>query len=83
MKLAGINTDQEATIFLIYKVCNHYITAYMYRVSHHSRPWKALHAIICNIHAHNFYMGTQVVIDSGVTIMAKAILEVKMYNECP
>ena len=54
MKLGGIQSEKEAVNFLLGKVGEPHITSYMNHVSREPNAKSALHAIMPDIHAHNF-----------------------------
>lgn len=87
MKVAGIRSDKEAANFLLGKVGEPYITAYIHHVTRERRPghrgMRAQHAIIPDILAYNLPTGRQVVDDSGAHCTAEAIFEVKTFTHCP
>ena len=83
MKLGGISSEKEAVNFLLDKVGEPYITAYVNHLSDCPNARNALHNIIPDILAHNFPTGRQRINDSGATSSAEAIFEVKTYTACP
>ena len=82
MKVGGIHSEKEAVNFLIDKIGDPHITAYVNHVSSHPNARKAPHAIVPDVHAWNYPTGRQRVNDSGATSSAEAIFEVKTYTAC-
>ena len=83
MKLGGISSEKEAVNFLLDKVGEPYITAYVNHLSDGPNARNALHNIIPDILARNFPTGRQRINDSGATSSAEAFFEVKTYTACP
>ena len=82
MKLGGIQSDKEAVNFLLDKVGDPYITAFVNHVSSHPNARKAPHSIVPDIHTRNFPVGCQTINDSGAISAAEAFFEVKTYTAC-
>ena len=82
MKLAGISSEKEAVNFLLDKVGQPYITNYVNHVSAHPNARNAPHAIVPDLHAHNFPTGRQRVNDSGAASTAEAFIEIKTFTAC-
>ena len=75
--------EREAVNFIVDKVGEPYITRYINHVSSTPQFHTARHAIILDLHARNFPTGRQQINDSGATLSAEAIFEVKTYTPCP
>ena len=57
MKLGGIQSEKEAVNFLLGKVGEPHITSYVNHVSREANARAAPHAIVPDMHAHNFPVG--------------------------
>jgi hypothetical protein len=82
MKLGGIYSEKEAVNFLLDKIGEPYITAYVNHVSSHPNARKAQHAIVPDLHARNFPVGRQRINGSGATSSAEAFFEIKTFTAC-
>ena len=82
MKLGGIHSEKEAANFLMDKVGDPHITSYINHLSSHRDVRKAPHAVVPDIHATNFPAGRQTINDSGATMSAEAIFEIKTFTAC-
>ena len=76
------HSQKEAVNFLLRKVGEPYITAYVNHVSGQANARKAPHAIVPDIHVHNFSTGQQQVNDGGATTMTEAFFEIKTFVAC-
>ena len=60
MKLEGIFLEQEAVNYIFNKIGDPYISQYVNHVSSVANSRKAQRAIVPDLHAHNFPVGTSV-----------------------
>ena len=75
-------TEREAVNFLIDKVGEPHITSYIDHLSSHQYTHNTPHAIVPDIHNHNFLAGKQRANESGTTTAAEAVFEIKIYTSC-
>ena len=74
------NLYHTAVNFLLGKVGEPHIKSYVNHVSREANSRAALHAIVPDIHAHNFPVGRQTVDDYGSNRTAEAFFEVKTFT---
>ena len=82
MKVAGVHSEKEAVNFLLGKVGEPHINAYINHVARGEGGRRAMHAIIPDAHATNFPAGKQTVNDSGAKRDAEAFFEIKTMTAC-
>ncbi len=72
LKSGGISWEREAENFLVDKVGEPYITRYISHVSSQPNALNSPHAIVPDVHAHNFCTRHQRVNDSRAMLLAEA-----------
>ena len=80
MKLGGIHAQRQAVNFMLGKVGEPYMTRYIDALAKSAGKKNAKFAVIPDLHAVNYPRGMQRVNDSGATMSAEAIFEVKTYS---
>ena len=74
--------EKEAANFLVNKVGDLYVSAYINHLVCYDRVQMAPHAIVPDFHTVNLPAGRQIVDSSGLSLSAEAIFEVKTMMVC-
>ena len=75
--LGGVFLEKEVVNFILDKVGDPFITAYVNHVSSHPNARKAPRSIVPDLHTRNFPVGGQRFNDSNTTSSAEAFFEVR------
>ena len=78
--VAGVSAQRQAANFMLGKVRDPYMTRYINAMAKSTNRTCAKFAVIPDIHAINYPQGMHRANDSGATMNAKAVFEVKIYS---